>query len=873
MTTSAFAFQTKVDKAVVNMDRLDQIVNGDPATVVTTDAGSVPSFAKLQTRAAIATDQAEDAADRAEAAAGPLSSAVDQLNRYSVLLRGDPVVDRVAGVIRYPEIVVSRNGSSPIVVSPSSYTVDGVQLQDFAVPITLQERFHYLNLALIGTTTASPVKSALLSAIPTPSANVIPLGVASQTTYTSLQSNRTIQTKASARVDSLLLRNDVVLDLRGIIAGDGVSVVYVPRVMSYRLDGTAMGPLTVANTASAEMPSSIKFALDATLGFSIYYDPAANAYATAIGNAAIPVTGTSQSILVFGYNQGGVTFGGGARVIDYTASLGENQSTFSRNTVDMPRRSPSGSGPVVAVPLSAVDTDSATALSALGLVAGVARNVGSQILVGDYVEDSIPNGRAAAQVLVHSTTGTFPAVVNMFLADPDGNAIRNISMNLIKQITPNLRSYAAITDNRSNTTASYMTVGPVNGVAGARISLWGAQFYFGPRAVLGIWPGHYPAADDGDTSASFTVPDSANKPRQRRLATKLGLIEQGANNQLVQVGLIGDSMADRPIYAPRVRALLQQRYGAGGTGFVAFADTSGVNPYPSAEDGPLPNGGFDIKYRVQYIDNAGAVTSAPTWTSSGWNAPVANLVEMVAAAAGARLRVTATGAQINTRGTLLYRPIAGSSIRYSWDLGATWTTINTASGYVALLAGLPASGTWTLDIQDTGSARAAIDGLNLRKAVGFVLHNVAVGGSRATQWAAQSGTAGFQAHMGELGLDEVVISVGANDRDIATSETVVGAAYDTIGTGVRAALPYAGEAPVGLLYFPQCENLKPDMPFPYAVYTRVIYQRALAAGAAFLDMDPCVEKAAAWFEDDLGHPTVQVAGPAIARALVMMLDR
>lgn len=42
------ALQVRIAKAVTNFDRLDEIVNGDATTVVTTDAGPVPSIAKLQ---------------------------------------------------------------------------------------------------------------------------------------------------------------------------------------------------------------------------------------------------------------------------------------------------------------------------------------------------------------------------------------------------------------------------------------------------------------------------------------------------------------------------------------------------------------------------------------------------------------------------------------------------------------------------------------------------------------------------------------------------------------------------------------------------------------------------------------------------------
>lgn len=47
MTISATDLQTKITKAALNMDRLDQIVNGSSTAVVAVDSGSVPSYAKL----------------------------------------------------------------------------------------------------------------------------------------------------------------------------------------------------------------------------------------------------------------------------------------------------------------------------------------------------------------------------------------------------------------------------------------------------------------------------------------------------------------------------------------------------------------------------------------------------------------------------------------------------------------------------------------------------------------------------------------------------------------------------------------------------------------------------------------------------------
>ena len=79
MSTSS-QFQAAVDKAVVNMDRLNEFVNGDEDTVVNTDNGSVPSLEKLVAdtgyeAGAAATAVAAAAAASVSAAAASVSAA------------------------------------------------------------------------------------------------------------------------------------------------------------------------------------------------------------------------------------------------------------------------------------------------------------------------------------------------------------------------------------------------------------------------------------------------------------------------------------------------------------------------------------------------------------------------------------------------------------------------------------------------------------------------------------------------------------------------------------------------------------------------------------------------------------------------------
>jgi len=91
MPTSA-EYRAGIDKAVVNMERLDGFVNGDATTVVNTDNGSIPSLAKVvqdtgweagaADTAVAAAEEATTQADRAEDAAATAIASIDG-NRLS----------------------------------------------------------------------------------------------------------------------------------------------------------------------------------------------------------------------------------------------------------------------------------------------------------------------------------------------------------------------------------------------------------------------------------------------------------------------------------------------------------------------------------------------------------------------------------------------------------------------------------------------------------------------------------------------------------------------------------------------------------------------------------------------------------------------
>lgn len=357
---------------------------------------------------------------------------------------------------------------------------------------------------------------------------------------------------------------------------------------------------------------------------------------------------------------------------------------------------------------------------------------------------------------------------------------------------------------------------------------------------------------------------ATRKDRLTRWRMGLSSIANGAS-LLLTLALLGDSWTYfSTLYTPILLARLKAIYGDGGDGLISFATSSGLPSAPAAVSNPT-SAVFTI------------TTPVGSWSyNSTYTAPTATLTEQVSNSSGSRIQVAASGASVNTVIKLLYRPIAGSSIRYSWDGGATWqTTIDLSTGYVASLTGLPASGTWTLLIEDNGaSARCALTGLVARKASGLLIHKVGSPGSTSAQWAAQAGTAGFRAHWAELNPDCLSILHGTNDQTIGSLGATVAANYATIAAGVRAAAPWTSQPPVDLLYAAPAENLRSAI-IPMPTYATAIRAQAISDGAAYLNLQSAMgpTTATAWWQGDLIHPNQTYGGPALARAFLETLDR
>lgn len=130
-------------------------------------------FATLVQNAITAATDAEEAAAAAEAASP---------NKYQVAFWGtQPVVDSSAGKVRYPRMVVMRNGQSYKNLNPASetggVTVNGGSWFELTYESGGTATYHYIDVSLIGSGT-NPVKEVTGANVPDiTNVNIVPLGI------------------------------------------------------------------------------------------------------------------------------------------------------------------------------------------------------------------------------------------------------------------------------------------------------------------------------------------------------------------------------------------------------------------------------------------------------------------------------------------------------------------------------------------------------------------------------------------------------------------------------------------------------------------------------------------------------------------------
>lgn len=340
--------------------------------------------------------------------------------------------------------------------------------------------------------------------------------------------------------------------------------------------------------------------------------------------------------------------------------------------------------------------------------------------------------------------------------------------------------------------------------------------------------------------------------RQRLRSLKLG------DSKRFTVACIGDSYTHNAArYTRPVAETLQTDYGDAGPGWVGFGFASDA----------LLNG--SVSADVGYAKSG-------TWTSNYGTSVSPDVCDAVSSQAGAKLTITYAGSPALSGVDLYHIGTADGVIRYRWSGGA-WTTLNVqgtvAALHITALAGVPASDSWTLDIEVV-SGTVKLAGANLKTTLsGVVVHKLGATGSRATQWSAVDATQ-WQAGLASLDPDLAIVMLAGNDYRANATPAIVAAAISTIIDRIRAAQP---RCDVLVMMQPDLGETHTYTMFDYA---DAEYPVTVAKRAAWLNLqgvfgDEFADYAAGgvhdWFNADLVHPDPSTGGRVIVDAVLRTL--
>lgn len=327
-----------------------------------------------------------------------------------------------------------------------------------------------------------------------------------------------------------------------------------------------------------------------------------------------------------------------------------------------------------------------------------------------------------------------------------------------------------------------------------------------------IDPSYLPS-DGGGVAATYHF----NEHRMRRfryLARKRLL---GEACQIV-IAFIGDSYTQ--LSARYIEALTDQLvdlYGDAGGGWVGFASNAGS-----------VNG--NVRPSLYPLTRTGTWGEGDSTNYVGSTAP--DIGRGVSSTAGDAYHVAGPATPVLSAVRFFWEGTSDGVMRYRWNGGA-WTTINVqGSGQQsALLAGLPASGAWTLDLEVV-SGTCKPQGVDLQSAAsGIRVHKLGATGSKAQHWAAADAT-GWETSLGLLGLTSAVVLLGTNDEFAGRTADQFNNDLTTIGTRIAAAVPA-----IDLMLAMPAENQSGNA-IKMADYAAKASVLALAQDWAFLNFQP-----------------------------------
>ncbi|RWC04211.1 MAG: SGNH/GDSL hydrolase family protein [Mesorhizobium sp.] len=347
------------------------------------------------------------------------------------------------------------------------------------------------------------------------------------------------------------------------------------------------------------------------------------------------------------------------------------------------------------------------------------------------------------------------------------------------------------------------------------------------------------------------------KLRETRLRLRQLLVGV-ASTQFI-AAFIGDSWTYRSQrFTEKVTNKLVADYGDAGGGWTGFGVTG--------------SGGLNGNARTTY-----GYSRSGTWTDDEYAESVSpDISHITSTTAGSKVTVTGPALPVLSLSKLFWIGTANGVVRYRWNGGA-WTSLNvqgTVGGLeTADLAGLPASGAWTLEIEVV-SGTCSLAGIDLRAtANGVRVHKLGASGSRANHWSDVDATK-WRSGLALLNPRLCVICLGVNDKANDIAPATYATNLGTIIDRIQAEIPSCD-----IMVMMPCETASTET-YTMSQYAYEAAKVAAQQGVAWLDLQYVFGDAVAIYEDgsdrswlasDGIHPTDDGGGGVIADVVIRTL--
>jgi lysophospholipase L1-like esterase len=310
-----------------------------------------------------------------------------------------------------------------------------------------------------------------------------------------------------------------------------------------------------------------------------------------------------------------------------------------------------------------------------------------------------------------------------------------------------------------------------------------------------------------------------------------------------------------------------------GTRYITPLTTELVSEYGDAGGGWL-GFGFITSSNGNVRSSIYAYSRTGTWTSDYYSALSADMSTVESSVAGSRLTIAGlAGTPILSGIDLHWVATANGVIRYSWNGGSSWTTLNVQGTVntvnITSLTGFPTTGNFSLIIEVV-SGSVILSGLNIKStANGVVVHKLGNSGGRLQHVAEINNTEWIKTII-NLAPNVFFIFHGGNDQDVGRTPTQFADNLRTVIDRIKIAMPACD---IGIIMPPAVVEPRTT---PLALYTAEAFKVAQEKKVAFIDLQKVFGETPSeysstsprpWFNIDDIHPEPSTGGRAIVSAL------